>query len=162
MNRSKSHQTVAVPTPPSVHFLAGILASTATRLLTPAERNVLKMFLYMRAANGFIQLTKAQIKSLLTKTQIAAVSAKMKYDTENGQELTYKKFELAFGEILFTSIVITICVYGYTFEPGCMNHSMYKKIDQLFNMQDYEVPTQKYFQMLAQKYIERVYRNHWY
>jgi hypothetical protein len=54
-------------TPATVHLLAGVLASTATSLLAPGERNLLKVFLYMRAVNGFIQLIKKKIESILAK-----------------------------------------------------------------------------------------------
>ena len=71
-------------------------------------------------------------------------------------------FKIHAKEILFTSIMVTIVVYGYTVEPESMNKSIYNKIDSLFNMQDYEKPTHMYFQMLSQEYIKRVYKNHWF
>jgi hypothetical protein len=72
------------------------------------------------------------------------------------------QFKIHFKEIFFTSIMVTICVYGYTIEPESMNKGMYGKIDKLFNMKDYEKPTHMFFQMLNQENIKRVYRNHWF
>ena len=129
-------------TPAWVHLIAGGLASTGSVLFTPYEKKLLKVFLYMKSIRGLIELIKSSIYKLISKDdrpknleQIIenqsgqnSLNADKKY-LENDSKITS-----SIGEILFTSILITFCVYGYTVEPESMNRGMYNKIDKLFNL----------------------------
>lgn len=46
-------------------FFAGILASLATNLMNHTEIGILKVFLYMRAINGFLLLFKHAVERIL-------------------------------------------------------------------------------------------------
>lgn len=66
------------------------------------------------------------------------------------------------GEIAFTSVLITIVVTGYVLEPELMNKGMFERIDQLFNLQEWEVPTREYLKLLQRHGLKKAWPNHWY
>ena len=108
----------------------------------------------MRAVSGLIILVKNFIKHEICK-KISPEYTERDVGKDSGRRngldnvdrrwSVKNNLKIPYGEIMFTSILITFCVYGYTIEPESMNKGMYNKIDTLFNMQDYEKPTQQYF-----------------
>ena len=104
------------------YFLSGIIASQSIHFLSPAEKNILKVFLYMRAINAFIQLAIYLMRK--NKKNLGECED----EGDKKQSVLSTLSDILSPQLAFTSTLVTIVVYGYVVEPDSMNKGMQERI----------------------------------
>ena len=138
-NFLKNHPKINSFTEKMELVIAGLLSSRAVMWLEPADRNLIKLVIYMRGVEAFFQILYTHIRRIHSKQRDSSnENCKISRCFTNDQNLNRptpacppKSLRQTHFPLFITTIFTAIYFYGYIFEPNNLHRSAVARMNTI-------------------------------